>query len=459
MLNWLLRNATVNVEDEDLRRRGFNLNVVLMFTFVGMVGGFIALLFMINSVLLISPIAGLEVALVIELVTLFCYYLSRRGYIQTAGLIFVGLVTVMSFGVVVDSGIRTAIIVLLALPVMISAITLGTGESILLLLLGVIVLFTVRSLEMGDILNTRIFSLGGTLAVNVLAISVVMVYSALCTWLAGYGLKQDLERSRQKAAQTEIERLDLERQLTVEKTSRARLQQALTENGAFMNRVIDGDLSERLAPPSDDALLHSIASLLNSTVDTLAASVNRADRIEEELNATQSRYILQSWRSYLESHRENEYEVIHPNLQPQAEILKQQVALAMSGDAPDEAEDKPPALAAPIRVGGQVIGMLGLCRTPGAPAWTQEEQSMVEAVAERMGIAAENLRLQEAAQRRASQERLIAEVSARVRETLDIDAVLKTALRELGSALDVADVEVRLGNGPQELPVETSSRS
>jgi hypothetical protein len=59
--------------------------------------------------------------------------------------------------------------------------------------------------------------------------------------------------------------------------------------------------------------------------------------------------------------------------------------------------------------------------------------------------ALDGTRLYQDAQRRAAQDRLVGEVTARMRETLDIDVMLQTAIREIGNALGLAEVEVRLG--------------
>jgi hypothetical protein len=47
-------------------------------------------------------------------------------------------------------------------------------------------------------------------------------------------------------------------------------------------------------------------------------------------------------------------------------------------------------------------------------------------------------------QRRAAQERLIGEVTARMRETLDVEAVVKTAADEIYKVLELDEVVVRL---------------
>ncbi|MFN2283211.1 MAG: hypothetical protein ACK2UQ_02230, partial [Anaerolineae bacterium] len=59
-----------------------------------------------------------------------------------------------------------------------------------------------------------------------------------------------------------------------------------------------------------------------------------------------------------------------------------------------------------------------------------------------------SLRLLDETQRSAAQERLVGEVTSRIRETLDMNAILRTAVRELGEALPGSKVQVRLGTGP-----------
>ena len=46
-----------------------------------------------------------------------------------------------------------------------------------------------------------------------------------------------------------------------------------------------------------------------------------------------------------------------------------------------------------------------------------------------------------------------------MRETLDMDAVIKTAVRDIGEALGIAEVEVRMGTGSDWVPVTEPGRS
>jgi GAF domain-containing protein len=94
----------------------------------------------------------------------------------------------------------------------------------------------------------------------------------------------------------------------------------------------------------------------------------------------------------------------------------------------------------PIVQAGQVVGALGF----EGKEWTTEEVALVEALSEQFAQAAENQRLIEETQERAARERLTGEVASRMRESLDVDAVLQTAAREMRRALRLHDISIRL---------------
>jgi len=60
--------------------------------------------------------------------------------------------------------------------------------------------------------------------------------------------------------------------------------------------------------------------------------------------------------------------------------------------------------------------------------------------------AIEAARLQEETERLAGRERTINEINSRVRQTVNVDSILQTAVSELGRSLGVARVLVRLGS-------------
>jgi GAF domain-containing protein len=105
------------------------------------------------------------------------------------------------------------------------------------------------------------------------------------------------------------------------------------------------------------------------------------------------------------------------------------------------------SLAVPIKVRGHTIGVIDAHKPDGAGEWTAEEAALMETLADQLGVALENARLYQDSQHRAERERLMGEVTARMRESLDLEAVLKTAAQEVRQALGLPKVTVRLAPG------------
>jgi hypothetical protein len=61
-----------------------------------------------------------------------------------------------------------------------------------------------------------------------------------------------------------------------------------------------------------------------------------------------------------------------------------------------------------------------------------------------LNIALESARLHQDTQRRAIRERLISEVTGRMRQTLDVETVLKTAVDEIYQAMDLSELVIRM---------------
>lgn len=99
------------------------------------------------------------------------------------------------------------------------------------------------------------------------------------------------------------------------------------------------------------------------------------------------------------------------------------------------------SLRIPLILRGQEIGSIALQRKDSTH-WTSAEHDLAEKVAAQTALALENSRLLEETRRRASQEQTVNEISARLGRSLDIDTLLQTAARELGSLPDVAEVSV-----------------
>ncbi len=99
------------------------------------------------------------------------------------------------------------------------------------------------------------------------------------------------------------------------------------------------------------------------------------------------------------------------------------------------------ALAVPIKLRDEVLGVLNV-RAPAGHEWLENELDVIRAVAERVAISAENARLFEETTSRAERERIVAEITNKIRSTNDPNEMLRTALDELKRALNASKVQI-----------------
>jgi GAF domain-containing protein len=185
----------------------------------------------------------------------------------------------------------------------------------------------------------------------------------------------------------------------------------------------------------DIAVLQTMANQMANAIQN-ARLFERTQAALKETETTHRRYLRQEWSGYLQSAKTS-YETVRlgttslgdmvlPEVQ---QAVAQQSALVLAGNGERETIHHS-ALVAPITLRGEVIGALGI-HDDGARQWTPEEVALVEAVVERMALAAENLRLLDETQRRAARERLLNEITARIRAATTLEGVLNSAVREI----------------------------
>ena len=95
----------------------------------------------------------------------------------------------------------------------------------------------------------------------------------------------------------------------------------------------------------------------------------------------------------------------------------------------------------PINLRDQIIGQIAL---EGTGEWATEEKNLVEAVAAQAAIALENARLINESRQVATRERMLAEIQSKIWASTTIDAVLQTAIKELGRRFDASSVTIEL---------------
>lgn len=100
-------------------------------------------------------------------------------------------------------------------------------------------------------------------------------------------------------------------------------------------------------------------------------------------------------------------------------------------------------LAIPIRIRGQVIGVMSLNNNNGSK-WTNDDIDIAEAVAERLSLAIETATLLRTTQQRADIERITTEITSKISSSSRFDTILQTAAQELSKALGGSDVLVQI---------------
>ncbi len=212
-------------------------------------------------------------------------------------------------------------------------------------------------------------------------------------------------------------------------------------------RVI-GALSLQSDRPNafDEAAL----SVLQVMADQVAVALDNAQLFAESQAALeQSRQAYgeltqRAWTQLLSAGQDIGYRYTQQALTPVAGDWQPEMVHAFESKEPvvEMGEDRA-VLAAPLKVRDQVIGVVNLKKASGQ-AWTDEESALVEALAEQLGVALEGARLYQDTQRRAAREQLVGQVTARMRQSLDVSTVLQTAVDEMRQALGLVEVQVRV---------------
>lgn len=187
----------------------------------------------------------------------------------------------------------------------------------------------------------------------------------------------------------------------------------------------------------------------------LSETRQRAEAAERQLAQAQQRLAdirnegrrtaAQAWDQYLRGLRGNQsiqldlktlstvyYDATTPTLVEAVEQEKLVSAATGAGSV----------VAAPIRVGAQVIGAMEF--ELDEPA-TPQQMAMITQVSERLGLAAENTRLFFEARRVADREVQVNEIGARLQAKTDLELVLTTAADGLSETLGAPRVSVRIG--------------
>jgi GAF domain-containing protein len=228
-----------------------------------------------------------------------------------------------------------------------------------------------------------------------------------------------------------------------------------------------------LGSKQPDAFSRDHIPILSQVAGQIAQALERTRLMEStraalaEAAATHRSYLRREWQDYLQQERDlrrtaivydrEQTSAVPDFWRPEMEHVLAQGEFAAvetrETENPNTEHEARTGLAIPIVVRGQTLGVLGVEDPSGERQWSAEEISLVQAIGQQLGQALDNARLIEATRRRAAQEQLAGRVTSRMRESLDLETVLQTAIREIGEVLSLHDATIQLnvdlerGNG------------
>jgi GAF domain-containing protein len=192
------------------------------------------------------------------------------------------------------------------------------------------------------------------------------------------------------------------------------------------------------------------AEILQTLSDLAAISFDNARLLKETKNLINQLEVNTSFQS------RKTWSKLTTRQKPAYQYTPAGVRPLFSVDRNDESE----GMLVPLTLYGQTIGTIKLKRKGGISEWSDRERLLVEKIADQVALALENSRLVDEAQKNSLRDQMIANISTRVRETLDVESVIRTATTELRRVFDLKEAEINIGPPKTEAaPVRKSASS
>jgi len=195
--------------------------------------------------------------------------------------------------------------------------------------------------------------------------------------------------------------------------------------------------------PQIEAFNSEDIETLQVLADQIALAIENAQLFDENrqaLNELQSLYgtqVRQAWQGRLE---ERSITYVYDRLGVQPALPN---AITIEPDSNDDQY----LVEVPIELRGWQLGMLQLKRDQNQAPWTRQDRELLQDAAHQIALALENARLLETVQRNAYHEQVIGQIASKAQSSLVLENVMKTAVQEIGQAIQAARVQIRLHPG------------
>ncbi|MBT3322218.1 MAG: GAF domain-containing protein [Anaerolineae bacterium] len=149
-----------------------------------------------------------------------------------------------------------------------------------------------------------------------------------------------------------------------------------------------------------------------------------------EAHAVSRQYIHQSWEQLGAVQRQQSYH------------YENKTARTLSENKAESPVKSAQTISIPVQVHKEIIGYIDITKDTPIEKISADEKELVQAIANRAALALENARLLEETTRRAGRERLVSQITTKIRSTNDPQDMIETALEELKNVLGASKVEL-----------------
>ncbi len=179
--------------------------------------------------------------------------------------------------------------------------------------------------------------------------------------------------------------------------------------------------------------------VLSTLADQIAVAIENARLFEQsrqtlqELEKTFQQYVRTEWKRFIDVSNVKGYIAQQAGLKP----------ITTSFQKDDKKKKSSTTYQVPVKLRDVVVGHINIDLDKPVAEYSEDELDIIHAAVERFALALENARLLETTSRRARRERLVSEVTSKIRSTNDPDKMVKTAMEELKNILGANKVELR----------------
>ncbi len=192
-----------------------------------------------------------------------------------------------------------------------------------------------------------------------------------------------------------------------------------------------------------DAFSSEDIGVLSLLADEVSVAIDNTRLLEStrrslsEAEALYRQYLRQAWSRL----PREEHLVGYRNTISGSSPLESPIDLDAKANGGTKKQKETAHLVVPIQLRGELIGNIIIQNPPGKK-WSKDQLDFVQAVADRVALSSENARLFDETSRRAERERMVTEITSKIRSTNSPEEMIHIALNELRSALGATQVQL-----------------